>query len=98
MDDIMPSERDKYFIRWLEEKFKSQDEKLEANTNLTKEVLRQQKTLSNRITKVETKVVNEDKLPPFYRDPKVIQTIMYVALAFLLLVAAVTKFDVGSLI
>lgn len=99
MENIMPSEKDKYFLKWLEEKFDNTDSKIDANTKLTKEVRKEQKAANDRLSALEKEVFPATKnLPPWYRDPKIIQIIMYIALAFLLLVAAVTRFDVGKLL
>ncbi|WP_425005744.1 hypothetical protein [Mycolicibacterium sp. S3B2] len=98
MDYAMTDEKGKYFIKWLEEKFDNLTGQIKENTEVTKEVRKEQKSVTDRLVKLEGEVFSEKKLPPFYRDPKVIQTFLYIALAFLLLVAAVTKFDIGAIL
>lgn len=66
-----------------------------------REIKTQTRKTNGRVTKLENKVfspLEKRDLPAGWRDPKVIQIGLYVALAFLLLVAAVTKFDIGGLL
>lgn len=97
--------KDKYF----EEKFKNVTDAVSGvradirkNTSLTEEVKKQAEATNGRVLKLEDTVYkqkpNASNLPPFYRDPKVIQIGVYVALAGLLLVAAATRVDVTGLL
>ncbi len=79
---VMSEWKDKYF----EEKFKNVDssinrviEKVSENTALTKEIKKDGAKNTERIIAIEAKVFQkprEKDLPPFYRDPKVVQIIL----------------------
>jgi GTP1/Obg family GTP-binding protein len=106
MENVMSDEwKDKYF----EEKFKNSEARdaeimkaIRANTRLTEKVKDQAEATNGRVLKLEDAVYKEkpnpSALPPFYRDPKVIQIGVYVTLAGLLLVAAATRVDVTGLL
>lgn len=47
---------------------------------------------------VPNKPPEPEDLPTWWRDPKVITIVSYVALAFLILVAAATRFDLGGIL
>lgn len=61
------------------------------------------KTLQGEVVEIK-KVVFPDApmkpsdLPQWWRNPKIIAIVSYIALAFLLLVAAVTKFDLSGIL
>lgn len=98
MESTMPADKDdKYFIKWLEEKFSGIAKQIENNTRITKEQKKEFKTevksLHDRISNLENSPQKESKLPPFYRDPKVIQIALLMTIALVMLVAAVTGFD-----
>lgn len=98
--------KDKYF----DEKFKNLatsitnvHREVKANTKVTEEVKNQAIETNSRVLKLEAEVFPEinlkkKDLPPFYRDPKFIQVLLYSSLALLLLVAAATRFDIGKLL
>lgn len=94
MDTLMAGDEDKYFVRWLEDKFKHQDAKIDANTEVTK-------AIAQKLTELEKSLHGEPSkkdLPPIYRDPKVIQAVLYLSIALMLLVAAAVRFDVSTLL
>lgn len=84
MEAIMSEWKDKYF----EEKFKNVNtsidrvlEKVSENTDLTKEIKRGGEKNTERIIAIEAEVFQkprEKDLPPFYRDPKVVQIILLI--------------------
>lgn len=89
--------KDKYF----EEKFKNLGDAVKENTKLTKQTLKLGEKNSERITKIEGEVFGQPQpknLPPFYKDPKVVQALLYISLALLLLVAAATQTDIRGLL
>ena len=91
----------KYFEKWLEEKFDNIESKIDANTKLTEANTNLTRETVERVRVLEHVVKGEPSkkdLPPFYRDPKVIQTILYLSITLMLLVAAAVKFDVGKLL
>ena len=84
MDAVMSEWKDKYF----EEKFNNVNasvnrvlEKVGENTELTKEIKRSGEQNTQRIIAIEAEVFQkprEKDLPPFYRDPKVVQIILLI--------------------
>lgn len=83
----------------LKSDIKETRSELRSNTKTTEEGFR---IVNGRLKKVEDTVFGEPvlakNLPSAWRDPAVLKIIGYVALAFLLLVAAVTQFDIGAII
>ena len=93
MDAVMPR-ADNYFEKWLEDKFENVEAKIDANTSATEEIGKRLSALEHTVNGTPTK----SELPPFYRDPKVVQTILYLSITVLLIVAAVVKVDVSKLL
>lgn len=59
------------------------------------------KKLNSRTAKLEGEVYNQvarKDLAPIWKDPKVIQVVLYLSLALLILVAAATRVDLGGLL
>lgn len=89
------------FFDLLMDRMDKQDSKLE-------EIHSQTKRTNGRVTKLEGKVsvLEEAAEPspktiretPLYKDPQVLKIVSYVALGLLLLIAAVTNYDITSLL
>ena len=92
--ESMMSHEDKYFVKWLEEKFENLESKIDANTKVTEKTA---KRVSDLEQMASGEPIKKD-LPPIYRDPKVIQTALYLSIAVMLLVAAAVRFDVSKLL
>lgn len=84
VENVMSEWKDKYF----EEKFKNVDssigrvlEKVSENTELTKEIKKSGEENTSRIIAIEAEVFQKPRkedLPAWYKDPKVIQIILFV--------------------
>lgn len=84
----------------LGENLERVQKELQSNTRKTDKGFEQ---INGRIQKIEKKVFPDEptkvsELPPWYRDTKIIKLFTYIALAFLILVAAAVGFDLTGLL
>lgn len=96
--------KDKYF----EEKFKNVDssinrvlEKVSENTDLTKDIKRSGEKNTERIIAIEAEVFQKPRkedLPPFYRDPKVIQIILLIVFIIAGVIAMFLGIDIKGVL
>lgn len=103
--------KDRYFDN-LDKTLTRIETNLKENTDLTHEVSKKQDYTNGRVddlekradkievdfSKLSRKPINPKNLTTWYRDPAVLRILTYLALAFLLLVGAAIKVDIGKLI
>jgi hypothetical protein len=100
-------------VEFITKDFSRLEEKVDANTKLTQATKEQAEKTNGRVNinegrldKIEGKIFgkngvkesNPEKLPPVWRDKRILNIVMIVALAFLILVAAATKFDLSKVL
>lgn len=101
---IMSEWKDKYF----EEKFKNVDssinrvlEKVSENTDLTKDIQKEGRANADRIMAIEAEVFQKPQvknLPPFYRDPKVVQIILLIVFIVAGIIAMLLGIDLKGVL
>lgn len=104
MEAIMSEWKDKYF----EEKFKNVNtsidrvlEKVTENTDLTKEIKRGGEKNTERIIAIEAEVFQKPRvkdLPPFYRDPKVVQIILLIVFIIAGVISLILGIDIKGIL
>lgn len=103
-DDQMSEWKDKYF----EEKFKNVDssigrvlEKVSENTDLTKEIKKSGEKNTERISAIEAEVFQKPRekyLPEWYKDPKVIQIILFITFIIAGVVSLLLGIDLKGIV
>ncbi len=89
------------YLNLLEKGFADLKSEVKENTKTTYEVLEQAKYTNGRVTKLEETVYKNkpsaEDLPPFYRDPKLINVGLILAIALLMLISAATNIDIPGI-
>ncbi|ATW62205.1 hypothetical protein CQ476_04 [TM7 phage DolZOral124_53_65] len=80
---------DEWKDRYFDQKFKNVEvsinhvlEKVRENSELTREMKKENEESSQRIAVIEAEVFHKTRkedMPPFYRDPKVVQVILLIS-------------------